>query len=298
MSDLDDRLDETVRRVADRVDPASAFERVERSKRRLPMVRRARAAVLSVLVIGATAGGVLVLARAFGAGTTTPSDEPTSPPPGVTNETACPQDPADLPPGYEQVGSAARADVTGDGRSSRIAILGDEDRPHRCRYFVRVEHPDGRVFTAGLEGFDWLLDVPALLPSVEIDGKPGLEIVVDFGGPGHPHRTAEILTFHQGELVLMLTEPPGDTPPFLFPLYGEFPAATDCAGDPGSIVVTTSVFAPGGDDSLYGIIRTLMRARGANFVEVRQKRFTVEVGTQSEVWPELADRSFRSCPGG
>jgi hypothetical protein len=224
----------------------------------------------------------------------------TSPPPG------CPvlEEQGDLPESYLPLGKPLGGDMTGDGTADRATILGDEERPPRCRYFLRVEDPEGADSHAPIEGFSIrvrdLPDVPALLMAVEIDGEPGLEVVVDFGGPMHPHRSGQIFTFDGGSLVAMRTERPqfeGGIPIF-FPLHGEDPASVDCAGEPGTIVVTTGSFADGGnDDRHYDITRTFYRASGALFVETDRESYTVEVGSEVQRWPEVADDPFRSCPG-
>jgi TolB protein len=208
----------------------------------------------------------------------------------------------DLSDSYRPLGKPLGGDVTGDGRADRVSIVGDEERPPRCRYFVRVEATEEADSYAPIDGFSirvrYLPDVPALLMAVEIDGEAGVEVVVDFGGPGHPFRSGQIFTFDGGSLVAMRTERPqfeGGIPIF-FPLYGEDPAGVDC-GEPGTIVATTGGLADGGkDDSHYDITRTFYRAEGAIFVETGQDKYTVEVGTEKERWPELADDPFRSCP--
>jgi TolB protein len=203
----------------------------------------------------------------------------------------------DLPESYQPLGTWSEADVFGDGRPHRARLFGDQDRPPRCRYFLVVEHVGGAVFIAPITLFDWLMDVPSPLMSAEIDGEPGLELVVDFGGPMHPHRTGQVFTFKDGSLVQMRLEPSRGVPPMLFPLHGEFPGSVDCAGDPGTIVVTLGSLAEGGaDDRHFDITRSFYRAEGTLFIETRQRSYTVEVGTEQERWPELADDPFRSCP--
>jgi hypothetical protein len=143
-------------------------------------------------------------------------------------------------------------------------------------------------------------EVPSLALAAEIDGQPGLEIVVDFGGPMHPHRTGQIFTFERGSLAAMRVEPARfeGIPPILFPLGGEFAAGVDCAGEPGAIVVTSGDLAGGGaDDRHFDVTRIFYKARGGRFVERLREAHTIEVGTERERWPELADDPFRSCSG-
>jgi Tol biopolymer transport system component len=202
----------------------------------------------------------------------------------------------DLPDSYRHVGKPLGGDVTGDGGNDRASILGNEDAPPRCRYFVAVESEDG-VILAPITPIDWMPDVPSLLMGAEIDGEAGLELVVDFGGPMHPHRTGQVFSFEDGSLVQMRTERSEVGFPMLFPLGGEFAAGVDC-GEPGTIVVTVGDLADGGrDDRHFDVTRTFYRAEGAVFVETRKENHTVEVGTEDERWPELAEDPFRSCPG-
>jgi Tol biopolymer transport system component len=203
----------------------------------------------------------------------------------------------DLPDSYRRVGKPLGGDVTGDGRDDRASILGNEDAPPRCRYFVVLEGVGGSVYLARITPIEWLPDVPSLLMGADIDGQAGLELVVDFGGPMHPHRTGQVFSFDDGALIQMRTKGDGYGMPHLFPLHDEFVGSVDCTGEPGTIVVTDGAFADGGnDDGHYEITRTFYRAEGAVFVEIREENYTVEVGTERERWPELADDPFRSCP--
>src|SRR5918996_2341354 len=114
-----------------------------------------------------------------------------------------------LPPSYRPVGNALEGDLRGDDRPSRATILGDEERPPRCRYFLGVEDPESTDSYAPIEAASSLPhDLPSLLMVVQIDGERGLEVVVDFGGPMHPHRTGQIFTFDEGSFVAMRTERP------------------------------------------------------------------------------------------
>jgi hypothetical protein len=81
--------------------------------------------------------------------------------------------------------------------------------------------------------------------------------------------------------------------PGLFPFSDEFPTGVDCAGKPGTIVVTQSGFEGGGDGPSH-IVRSFSRAAGARFRFVREERF--EVGPDAKLrWPELRGDPFLSC---
>jgi hypothetical protein len=310
LPDLDDGIRRELERLAQLGDPRGAYDRVTRAKRRVGVMRRVQAAALAVAVVAGTAGTVLALDRVFrpAAG---PGDQPqvgptttTSPPPA---RSTCPSDSVlageDVPDGYRPVGRWGGGDVLGDGHAARARIFEDPARPLRCSYILVVEHPGGSVYQAPIRVYKWLPVVPSILFSAEIDGRPGLEIVIDLGGAGHPHRSGQVFTYEpggptatSGSIVAMELRPPQGVP-ILFPLGGEFAAGVDCLPEPGTIVVTVGGLAEGGDTH-YDITRTLYVAEEDTFVEVSSESFTVPVGEQDERWPELADDPFRSCPSG
>jgi hypothetical protein len=304
LSELDDLIRKGLKDIAEPASPAGALERVERGRRRRHLVRRARTVSLATAILVGSAAGLVGLARTFNLTGLAPGDRPVAGPTatptpsvGTSGKTSCPSPEAeDLFGTYDYVGPAIGGDVTGDGRDDRASILGNEDAPPRCRYFVALA-TEGEMIVAPITPIEWMPDVPSLLMGAEIDGQAGLELVVDFGGPGHPHRTGQVFSFDGRWLVQMRTERSEVGYPMLFPLGGEFAAGVDCAEEPGTIVVTVGGLADGGnDDRHYDITRTFYRAAGAVFVQTREENHTVEVGTQSERWPELADDPFRTCP--
>jgi hypothetical protein len=312
LPDLDDGIRRELERLSRPGDPAGALDRVVRAKRRLRVMRRVQAAGLAVAVVVGTAGAVLALGRAFRM-PTVPGDQPqvgptvTASPSPSPSEDRCPGDTdlggMDAPEGYRPVGPVGGGDVLGDGRAARARVFEDPTRPLRCRFILVVEHPSGVVYLAPIRSFQWLPDVPSILPSVEIDGESGVELVIDIGGPGHPHRSGQVFTYEpsgvpggRGAVVPMRLNPPQGHP-VLFPLGGEFAAGVDCVPEPGTIVVTVGDLAPGGDTH-YDVTRTLYVAEQGSFVEVSSESFTVPVGEEDERWPELADDPFRSCPRG
>jgi hypothetical protein len=307
LPDLDDGIRRELERLSRPADPAGALDRVVRAKRRVRVMRRVQAVGLAVAVVAGTAGAVLALDRVFRP-PSTPGDQPqvgptltTSPSPSV-----CPwrigMSKLATPPGYRPVGPAVSADVLGDGRDAHLQILEHPDQPLRCRYLLVVDHP-GTGYLVPIRSFEWLPDRPTILMMAEIDGQPGVEVVIDIGGSGHPHRSGQVFTYEpggstgEGSVVPMqLPSPPG-IPGILFPLGGEFAAGVDCVDEPGTIVVTVGGLAPGGDTH-YEITRTLYVAEQSSFREVSSESFTVPVGDEDERWPELADDPFRTCSAG
>lgn len=68
LSDVDERVRQTVEWLSEAVDPGDALVRVRRKKVRQRLMRRAQTAALIVATLAASAGGLLGLARVFGVG--------------------------------------------------------------------------------------------------------------------------------------------------------------------------------------------------------------------------------------
>jgi hypothetical protein len=114
----------------------------------------------------------------------------------------------------------------------------DAARPLACRFLLVVESSDG-AYVFAIPSFQWLLAEPSILMTAEIDGQPGEEVVLDFGGPGHPHRSGQVFTYEPGAapdgggaVVPMRLEPPQGGEDVLFPLGGEFAAEWTASPSP------------------------------------------------------------------
>jgi hypothetical protein len=310
LPDLDDGIRRELERLARPGDPVGAMERVLRAKRRVRVMRRAQVAALALAVVAGSAGAVLALDRAFRPGaifgdrpqvgpTVTSSPSPTGKP--------CPNvfsigRPGGFPAGYRTLPPVGHGDVLGDGMTAVIRVGWNRNLPLGCSVLLMVRHPNLTSVTS-VPMFRWLPDPPRFLMTAEIDGQPGVEIVLDLGGPGHPHRSGQVFTFEpkpggrlHGSLVNMKREPSPGSPGILLPLGGEFAAGVDCVAE-GTVVVTAGGLAAGGD-TRHDISRTLYVAEQGTFVEVSSEHFNVPVGEEDERWPELADNPFRSCPSG
>jgi hypothetical protein len=308
LPDLDDGIRRELEALAVPGDLSGAMDRVIRARRRWTLRRRLQAAGLAIAVVAGTAGGVLALGGVFrmpGVPGNQPQVGPTVstfPSPAVCPWPGAmiPGNPFTRPESYRPVGAAGTADVLGDGRDARIQIYEDPEQSLRCRYVLVVDGP-GAGYMVPIRSFEWLPDRPVILMTAEIDGQPGVEIVVDIGGPGHPHRSGQVFTHEPtgswGTVMPMEIMPSPGGPPILFPLGGEFAAGVDCTGQRGTIVVTRGSMAEGGDTH-FDITRTTYRARGAVLTRLDAESFVVPVGQESERWPELADDPFRSCPAG
>jgi hypothetical protein len=188
-------------------------------------------------------------------------------------------------------GRALLGDVDGDGRADRVTLRVDRTRPASCRHIVVVELRGGNAI-APVRPLSWPGTDPELLLLAEIDGRPGLEPVITLS-PFNVYRPGAVFAARGGALSRMRLA--GVDPADLFPLDDEFPAGVDCAGEPGTIVVTHGNLARG-TDRFWEIRRTVYRASGSRFRPVGARRFRVEVGPDAaKRWPELAGRPFRSC---
>lgn len=171
-------------------------------------------------------------------------------------------------------------DVDGDGGDDRVELCGRE---------LVVEG----IGSAAIEPLEWPGTSPRLLLLAEVDGRPGLETVVEMS-PANVYEPGAVFTVRDDELVRMRFE--GGGVPDLVPLDDEFPAGVDCAGRPGRIVVTSGDLARG-TDRFWRISRFVLQASRTRFELVRRTWFRVRVGPEAERrWPELGGHPFRSCP--
>ena len=204
------------------------------------------------------------------------------------------------PPGdFHPVGKELRGDVDGDGRRDRVRQYVSSDRPKRCNRLVVVRTASRDVMTARIKPVGWPSTDPKLRILAAIDGRRGLEIVVSLSPPPAVYRPGSVYAVIQEHLALMRVSRERRQNAHLLPFYDEFPAGVDCAHNFGEIVETRSIFAPGGNDSVYRIIRTVYRARGERFLPITKESLVVDCcdGTVAERWPETRDRPFRTCAG-
>lgn len=306
MSDLERELQELGDRVSETIKPPS--EMPERLFRRV-RIRRVVTGATGAIIAGVLALTTLAAVGTFApdsqdrarpqpqAESPSPTDEPS---PGREDSCEGPDDGgADSVAGFRVTGKELEGDVDGDGRPDRVTLRENVQRPEACRRVLVVETAAGETMTAVVEPLEWPSPDPKLLLLAEIDGRSGLEPVVALS-PGAVNRPGEVYTVLKGKLARMRLagESPGPFP-HLFPFYNEFPSGVDCTDSPGEIVETASQFAPGGDDSVYGITRTIYRSDRATFRPVNQEEFVVDCCNEEAKrrWPETADDPFRTCSG-
>jgi hypothetical protein len=193
---------------------------------------------------------------------------------------------------YRIKGDALRGDLDGDGSVDRVTLRVDRKRPRACRHLLVGELGPGTTVATAVKPLPWFGTNPRLLLLAEIDGRSGLEPVVALS-PAAVYRPGAVFAMRKGKLVRLRLE--GARPSNLFPLEDEFPSGVDCAGKPGTIVVTRSKV--GDPDSHWDVKRSVHRRAGIRFERVRTRRFRVAVGPEaSRRWPEVAGDPFRSCP--
>jgi hypothetical protein len=193
---------------------------------------------------------------------------------------------------YRTKGTPLVGDVDADGTGDRVTLRVDARRPARCRHLLVARLSTGTA-TAIVPPLSWPGTDPHLLLLAEIDGRPGLESVVAMS-PAAVYRPGAIFTLRQGGLVRMRL----DHAPVagLFPFYDEFPAGVDCAGQPGTIVVTQSRIAARGD-RYWEVTRSFYRAAGVRFALLRKVRLEVEAGDEARRrWLEVWGDPFLRCP--
>jgi hypothetical protein len=194
---------------------------------------------------------------------------------------------------YRTKGRALVGDLDADGTPDRVMLRVDKTRPARCRHLLVAELAGEATAVARVPPLPWPGTDPQLLLLAEIDGHPGLEPVVAMS-PAAVYRPGAVFTIRRGELVRMRLEKAFG--PGLFPFSDEFPAGVDCAGQPGTIVVTQSRIADVGD-ARWDVTRSFHRAAGTRFSRVRDEHFQVDVGPEArQRWPEVRGDPFRRCP--
>jgi hypothetical protein len=196
------------------------------------------------------------------------------------------------PAAYRVTGKALVGDVDADGTRDRVTLRVDGTRPARCRHVLVVQLEGGRTAVATVPPLPWPGTDPHLLLLAEIDGRPGLEPVITLS-PAAVYRPGAVFTLSRRTLLRMRLE---RVPvPELFPFSDEFPAGVDCAGQPGTIVVTQSRIAKK-SDGRWDLTRSFYRVAGARFALVRDERFQVEVGPGAgKRWPEVRGDPFLRC---
>ena len=191
-----------------------------------------------------------------GEATPSPTDGPTpDTTSGCSNEADVTSDPS------ARIGGTLRGDVDGDGSPDEVSLAFDATGARGCQAFLVVEG-SGESAVLAVESFDraFGLPQPRLNRLAEVDSAPGSEVAVDLVA-GASTQFVGLFTMAGGELARVEVE--GDEFPAddLFPYGGSVGHvdASDCAGAPGTIVISTAT--PKGDD--YQVTRRFFRFQGS-----------------------------------
>jgi hypothetical protein len=191
------------------------------------------------------------------------------------------------------IGHSLRGDVDGDGITDKAFVVGQRTGQDLCVYLLRVSsgsttYETEIVFERALEPHGVIR--PTYL--AEVDGRPGLEVIVDVHH-GAAVSFAQMFTIVDGELrQIVRSDEPASYP---FGYAGSLGAgnAVDCLpNDAGMIVFSGYERAPDGYG--YNVSRKFYQARGAQHVltdteEYYSKRFPK--------LPEYRKSPLGSCSG-
>jgi hypothetical protein len=234
--------------------------------------------------------------------TVQPQDSPAPPPstpaegspsPVPTEEDFDCVNQADAVAGTASSDRSLTGDVDGDGNNDTVTVVIDASGSDGCQAFIIVESAAGTSSTPiEQEGMSLDVGFPALVSLVNIDGEPGLDIVMNMIA-GASTQFAGVYTAGAGQPERLTFDQPTEFGN-LFPTGGSVGhmEATDCVG-PGAIII--SVATPKGDE--YKVTRTA-------YVVVEGKLTPQEEGASTERipatgfdrFPEFQASPFGSCP--
>jgi hypothetical protein len=186
-------------------------------------------------------------------------------------------------------------DVDGDGRADTSFLIVDPAEPIGCRaLLVVITASRSEVLTIDREDMTFEFGLPALLDLRQIDGRPGLEPVVDLL-TGASTVLAGVFSMGSGPLRQLRVEGGDPLAGDLFSHGGSIGHldAADCAGS-GTVVVSSA--QPAG--ALYVVDRHFYTFRdGAlRLAPSRNQRLAVELGRLPQRFGEFASTVFSSCP--
>lgn len=190
-----------------------------------------------------------------------------------------------------RIGGEASGDVTGDGIEDVVAIASAPGEPG-CSIFIVVES-GGEALSVPFEqeGLAATNGFPRLNALVQIDGDPGLEIVVDaLAGAS----TSFSAVFGFGTGTLSRYEIAGRDPyADMFPTGGSVGhlEASDCVG---AARVVISLAVPGGDG--YDLSRSFYAVSEGRFTKDTVEEVALDDEQDLEAYQEFLATPFGTCP--
>lgn len=226
----------------------------------------------------------------------------TTPAPTASEEAACPNESVVVADPMKRLQAPVRRDVDGDVAPEDVYIASDPGDAIGCQAFIVVAidatFHSVPIWEAGPQSG---LPQPSIHGFVDIDGEPGVEILVNEAA-GASTQFVGAFVFADGSLS-RITVPEGAGASFpefgdLFPFGGSVGHldAVDCADD-GTIVVSAAVPGRSQEDlenGIYTVARTFFRLDGAELRKEDTTREQVPVG-DLEQYPEFAAGPFGSC---
>jgi hypothetical protein len=258
-------------------------------------MRSIRVLVALVLLAGVACGGddeTTPEPLATPAPSPTVEESQTSAPSPTATGFACPNQEEALTHVGED-GRSLRGDVDGDGSDDTVSIVVDLSGEPGCLAFIVIESADG-VNSAPIdqEGLSTDVGFPALVSLVNIDGEPGVDVLMNMVA-GASTQFAGVFTAPGGVPTRLRFEQPtefGD----LFPTGGSVGhlEASDCIG-PGAIIISTAT--PKADD--YKVTRTAYVVVDGELSPQEEGVETVRIPLERlDRFPEFQASPFGSCP--
>jgi hypothetical protein len=181
-------------------------------------------------------------------------------------------------------------DVTGDGEEEVVSLYLDDDGAPGCEAFLELGD-GGPVVPVTQEGMSSGPGFPNLVGLAQIDGRPGLDVIVRLLA-GASTEFVGVFSAAPGHLERLTVEDSsglGD----LFPYGGGVTHldGIDCDDD-GRVVISSAVSE---DAETYTYTRTVYELEGSALVPVETDGSQVTVAELQDI-PEFARSPFGSCP--
>jgi hypothetical protein len=189
-------------------------------------------------------------------------------------------------------GDDLSGDIDGDGAADRVRLLVDRRGRAGCAAFVVADTETGELAAAIAEPeLTFELGLPALAGLVDVDGRPGAEVLVTILA-GASTQFAGLFTARGDELERVTVAPGVTGYGDLFPSGGSVGhlEATGCGREPGSVVVSTAIARNHG----YRLTREVLLFRDARLERDTTERLSVSAQDLGS-YPEFQSALFGNC---
>lgn len=189
-------------------------------------------------------------------------------------------------------GEDLSGDIDGDGAADRVRLLVDRGGKAGCAAFVVAETETGSLAAAIAEPeLTFELGLPALAGLVDVDGRPGAEVLVTILA-GASTQFAGLFTAGGDELERVTVAPGVTGYGDLLPSGGSVGhlEATGCGREPGSVVVSTAIARNRG----YRLTREVLLFRDARLEPATIERISVSA-RELGAYPEFQGALFGNC---